>query len=135
MDSIIIFVLGGIAIAIWIGLSRLFRGACKGERAENPHAYAGLSAPLEQYPTEPQTRPRQLSWQQRQILAAAEDGLLIYPAPSDDQAHVVSETHLYVQRRPVKALVRASFLEYTPNGYRITPSGSEGLRKLPERDN
>jgi hypothetical protein len=61
--------------------------------------------------------------------------MLIFPVPSEDQAGMVSETHSYVQRRPVVALVRAGFLEYTPNGYLITTAGREAFLKLSERSN
>ena len=90
---------------------------------------------MEQFPTEPRTAPRQLSWRQREILSLASNGLLVYPVPSEDQAGMVSETHYYVQRRPVVALVRAGFLEYTPGGYAITEAGREAFRRLPERSN
>jgi hypothetical protein len=136
VDTIVILAIGGLAIAIWLSLKRLARTARKSTRANNGAYHpCDLPATVEQYPAEPRTRPRQLSWQQREVLSVAEGGRLIYPVPSDDQAHMLSDTHYYVQRRPVKALVRAGFLEYTPQGYRITPSGVEGLRRLPEKSN
>lgn len=136
MISFVVIAFVGLGIAIWLALRRTGRVPRKGTQTEgSTHLPLDLPATVEEYPSEPRTSPRQLSWRQREILSSAERGLLIYPVPSDDQAHAVSETHYYVQRRPVKALVRAGFLEYTPKGYRITQSGSEGLRKLPERDN
>jgi hypothetical protein len=124
---------GFIGVALWLSLRHRRTGE-KPKRSSHIYRPPGVSE-VERYPTEPRTRPKQLSWRQREILSAASGGRLIFPVPSEDQAGAVSATHYHVQRRPVVALVRAGFLEYTPSGYRITESGQEALRRLPERPN
>lgn len=122
-----------VGVALWLALRHRPIGQ-KSRRSSDVYRPPGVPE-VERFPTEPRTRPRQLSWRQREILSAANSGMLIFPVPSEDQAGMVSETHSYVQRRPVVALVRAGFLEYTPNGYLITTAGREAFLKLSERSN
>ncbi len=46
-----------------------------------------------------------------------------------------NEGRYFFGRRTVASLIRAGFLEYATDGYRITNDGRTALAKLPERSN
>ena len=136
MESLIAVILVAAGIGIWIGFKKLVRRSPPKSQtmSDNPHASLDLPATVERYPDAPRTRPTALSWRQREILSVAAAGRLIYPVPSQARSDAISDTHYYVQRLPVVALVRAGFLAYTPDGYSITDAGIDALERLPKRN-
>lgn len=102
---------------------------------QNPHASLGLPAEFERLPTEPRTKPRTLTFRQRRVLINAENGSLVIPVASGDRSHIGGGRFYYHQRQTVASLVRAGFLEHTPDGYQISATGSSALHSLPERSN